>query len=76
MYLASDLCFGYQYLSLGHIQISPIVVSHTMHSSFKYDSTLLSRTSFLQLVCFCMGYHIFLQENRDSLIALWNQSYN
>ena len=54
MYLAPDLCIGYQYLSLGCIQISLLVVSHTMHSSFKDDSTLLGHTSFLQLSCFCI----------------------
>jgi len=55
-YVAPDLCIGYQYLSLGHIQTSPLVVSHTMHSSFKYDSTLFGHASFLQLGCFCIGY--------------------
>ena len=53
MYLAPDLSIGYQYLSLGHIQISPLVVSHIMHSSFKYDSTLLGHAPFLQPGCFC-----------------------
>jgi len=49
-----DLCIGYQYLSLDHIQISLLVVSYTMHLSFKNDSTLLGCASFLQLNCFCI----------------------
>jgi len=45
-YVAPDLCIGYQYLNLGYILISPLVVSHAIHSSFKYGSTLLGYVSF------------------------------
>jgi len=72
MYLAPDLCIGYQYLSLGCIQISPLVVSHTMHSSFKDDSTLLGRTSFLQLSYFCIP--LILQEYLKHLSLIWKLS--
>jgi len=52
--VAPDLCIGYQYLSLGYIQLSTLFVSHFIHSSFKYDSTLPGHAAFLQLGCFCM----------------------
>jgi len=40
-YVAPDLCIGCQYLNISHILISPLVANHTIHSSFKYNSTLL-----------------------------------
>jgi len=73
MYIAPDPCIDYQYLSLGRIQISPLVFSHTMHSSFKYDSTLLGHASFLQLGCLCIPYN-YSKANFDGLDACIHNS--
>jgi len=60
MYVALDPCIGYQYLSLSRIQISPLVVSHTMHLSFKYNSTLLGRAFFAARLFLHTISHIFV----------------
>jgi len=61
------------YISLGRIQASHLVVSQAMHLSFKYDSTFLGHAFFTARLFLHGISHIFV---RDSLIALWNQSYS